>query len=41
MPGGRNADATLHRDTVTFGCMNINNAHLSNQINVRIYSPLN
>jgi hypothetical protein len=27
--------------TVTFGCMNTNNARLSNEISVRIYSLVN
>jgi hypothetical protein len=36
MPVGRNADAALHRGTVTFGRMNTNNAHFLNQISVRI-----
>jgi hypothetical protein len=38
MPEGLNADAALHRGTGTFGRMNTNNAHLSNQINKRIVS---
>jgi hypothetical protein len=36
MPEGCNADAVLHRGTDTFGSMNTDNPHLSNQISVRI-----
>jgi hypothetical protein len=32
----RNTDAALHRDTDTFALMNCSNAHLSNQIGIRI-----
>lgn len=28
------ADAALHKDTVTFGHMNINNAHMTNHITI-------
>jgi hypothetical protein len=34
MPEGCNADAAVH--TVTSGCMNADNAYLSNQVDVRI-----
>jgi hypothetical protein len=27
MPEGHNSKAALQRNTVTFGCMNMNNAH--------------
>jgi hypothetical protein len=38
MPEMRNADTALHRDRqlVTFGRINTDNEHLSNQISVRI-----
>jgi hypothetical protein len=36
MPEGRKAVDALHRKTVTFGRVNTNNTHLSNQISVRI-----
>jgi hypothetical protein len=36
MPEHRNADVEVHSDTVTFGCKNSNNAHLSDQIAVII-----
>lgn len=36
MSKGLNTDVALHIDTVTFGHMNINNAHLTNQIGIRI-----
>jgi hypothetical protein len=36
MPEWRTADAALQIQTATFGRMNTNNAHLSNQISIRI-----
>jgi hypothetical protein len=41
MPERRNTDAALHKNTVISGRMNTNNVHLSNQISVRIESPVN
>jgi hypothetical protein len=42
MPEGCNVDASLHRDMNSYiGHLNTNNAHFSDQVGVRIGSPVN
>jgi hypothetical protein len=36
MPEGCNADTAAQKDTTAFGHMNTNNAHMSNQVSIRI-----